>query len=1847
MLNSYAPIRGSYGFRIVIQGVSASSDTSASVEKEETIFFTDRDMYGNVYAFVVPYNQQKVIDITGFLNIRSIKIYFYQDFNFADNLNRPIDYEPERRPPDIPPNISFNNLNVYLGVSAEDIKEDAGLLYTYDSLGYNTIEQENNEWICNEQKELHLSWVHYENDNTYSVIDELEELLNQAVRAKGKKTHIFWYRYDYDTDITNEEKDWSQWHKDWSDLYNNDERYSNLIDDWNADLNNPDYESQMTRYAGLNWTFLPYATDNFDFTFTPRGFRSREKIKVVIQHDGSHTTSQELVFKNTRDIEGELSNNARNDFIVLKCFKLDQIKDTNNKWTGEYTAVENGSINAFYVYDENNRILTDNNNKGFDKQEYYMQIQARNLDSNKYEPLETVTAGDNGTYITTGTTISWAFPRSYSMIKTIMEVTPEDAKYFGIDAATEIARYENFHNNTVKFNIQSIYNNSYLDNTIGAVITKNDKEYYIEKEFMFGRAEGLGHEFLPIIEIIHPYGGSYLPTYETDFLIGCAVYNKDGSLFEAPSTLTFSWREISGTDFYHYVEDGKINGYQITSYADALPAAEKDDVFTKKYKGYSNNVIKGRIKTEKDANGNEITKPPIFEVTVYGAASYPLTVRKGFMICNNYTYKQLRDITVPSRVEFKSDGAQPIYYSNPFEIAYFQKGEGNRAEYTLEHPDWHLNNNKIFELKENDVIVNNYSTDKKNYSLKFITNGNPQWNDNYLNPEYYTYIYCNNNGNYLAQAIAFDRNYYPSSLVNDWDGASLTWDEESGAILSTMIAAGVKDNNNKFTGIMMGDWKTKGDESLATPGLYGYDKGEQSFGFKTDGSGFIGNSGKGRIEFDGNKALITNADKTCYINLNPMQKNLIGDSIYAQDSFSQNFLYCKVPKATSLINSIANNIEDEEASWAKSYLNDNVNDYFIVDPNYGVLTTGGVIARYGKIGNWMISNAGLYQKDIVNHKFMYLGFSTMSEEDYTTKCADAAKNYTLAIEQLETDYANIRDAYLKEYNTRLDDWRHNKDISSQLNNWYDLIHYYSIGAGLAQVSYFLNKCLEKANGNESILQEYYNQEVETWINSFADKSQHKVYNEYGEETAKTHQTGYSLTMTDILKNNEENNVVFTTYYNDEVSVDTVKDFTVEEFEKIIDQCNIGTIIFETSYQHQLEEARLDYPDKIRNIYNYKIDNANKQFNNDKQKLEDNYNTSLNELNEDYLTGGNTYCIYAGQSESDFNKITSSTEPYFSVSWDGTLYARKGTIARTWEINNSGLIYLRKSLTDSKKYDKIYIGLAGKDNQPNTDDCGNEAIIEEDYDAIKIIEEEKEKKGENYISYANNRWAISAGEQTFKDDGTMTDYINFGVSPEGELYSRFGSIGSWVISPTTLSSVPRDASGKININGNKIILDAKENVIKFSNESFMVDGTTGTVKLGVPYGDGDTIGLVYIANFLLSGKTPNDETSKTLSFTDIDFQNETTTVGTSTVLSGSTSWGNASINITSTPISSASTALIPDLGFTLSKDISYFQIIEDKKNDTGIVLAVGEKDNQPGVNAAILYPVNDGDVLGITGHKWNIVAKNITAKCIDVDGSINGTSLYMDYEKVATQKWVKELLEEIWDAIDEIWDAIKKLESDGYKNTVKYGNWNGSKSNGNGTGTLCFSLYNAANNLLAQSTGIGIAYASHGHTFNLTVVGGKLSLAFTGKSADETDNYVDISHTHTGSATFNEDGTVTITLNKSFSNATSEIIKSNSVVGTSWYKNKLTTLWTGMYTIDKLEGQTVTVTIKRASMDGVTFEDKVRTVDVKSVYNDGYDEGYDEGYDDGRHSVPSVDKRGIWKEGWAAGKAGLSQSDCPY
>lgn len=117
---------------------------------------------------------------------------------------------------------------------------------------------------------------------------------------------------------------------------------------------------------------------------------------------------------------------------------------------------------------------------------------------------------------------------------------------------------------------------------------------------------------------------------------------------------------------------------------------------------------------------------------------------------------------------------------------------------------------------------------------------------------------------YWTQPILVLQNRWPNGVVNAWDGKSLQLNEEDSTILANAIAAGEKDSQNRFSGVMLGTWKGKdvaGDIKDQT-GVYGFHQGAMSYAFKEDGTAFIGKSGMGRIEFDGSKGIIQSASWT-------------------------------------------------------------------------------------------------------------------------------------------------------------------------------------------------------------------------------------------------------------------------------------------------------------------------------------------------------------------------------------------------------------------------------------------------------------------------------------------------------------------------------------------------------------------------------------------------------------------------------------------------------------------------------------------------------------------------------------------------------------------------------------------------------------------------------------------------------------------------------------------------------------------------------------------------------------------------------------------------------------------------
>lgn len=216
-----------------------------------------------------------------------------------------------------------------------------------------------------------------------------------------------------------------------------------------------------------------------------------------------------------------------------------------------------------------------------------------------------------------------------------------------------------------------------------------------------------------------------------------------------------------------------------------------------------------------------------------------------------------------SIVVYDSAGKSPTYYKDPFKI--FNNSPGEMKDKEIKDVTW-----QIIYYNEKGKLLTDELMAGKDYKL--LASYMPTIDsENKLVPcnmflantggtHIYPVVVCYQNNVVLwAQPIHLMQNRYASAMLNSWDG-KLTIDEKNGTILSTMVGAGRKTNNNTFEGVIMGNVGGKVNSDNATGiGLYGYHDGAQSFHFGVDGTAFIGKSSRGRINIDGNNGTISSA----------------------------------------------------------------------------------------------------------------------------------------------------------------------------------------------------------------------------------------------------------------------------------------------------------------------------------------------------------------------------------------------------------------------------------------------------------------------------------------------------------------------------------------------------------------------------------------------------------------------------------------------------------------------------------------------------------------------------------------------------------------------------------------------------------------------------------------------------------------------------------------------------------------------------------------------------------------------------------------------------------------------------
>ena len=223
------------------------------------------------------------------------------------------------------------------------------------------------------------------------------------------------------------------------------------------------------------------------------------------------------------------------------------------------------------------------------------------------------------------------------------------------------------------------------------------------------------------------------------------------------------------------------------------------------------------------------------EVTIYTINSSNMTIAGYYEV--PYAVNERDYAEGATKIVYSTTGNNPRYYKDPYRLY-------NGNDGTIRTCTWSVLTNG--ESYENIKIENNCLT-PSNIFIKTVNDclvaQAKDENDNVL----------------WYQPIHFYQDKYELGILNHWDG-KFQINENEGYILSNMLVAGDMVGSPKvFSGVVIGDLSTLKPDALTNSGIFGFNQGICSFGFKTDGTAFLGKSGSGRIDFNGDKGTITSA----------------------------------------------------------------------------------------------------------------------------------------------------------------------------------------------------------------------------------------------------------------------------------------------------------------------------------------------------------------------------------------------------------------------------------------------------------------------------------------------------------------------------------------------------------------------------------------------------------------------------------------------------------------------------------------------------------------------------------------------------------------------------------------------------------------------------------------------------------------------------------------------------------------------------------------------------------------------------------------------------------------------------
>lgn len=839
------------------------------------------DMIGNPYAFSEPFNQQILFNINEKARITNLKLYFYRDLNLTTGeFEKTFIYYDENEKKFIEPgteeNIFVENFNISFGYSFNKYPGETALLYTLDRKEFLPNEVGKNENI---KRTLKLRWIHHKDGEVYS----LQDLSNRVLNGHYVKVH--WYRYLLSQGETIEDPLAGYF---WSEFAVNK----------TADVNTL-FEQEVV--LDKTWT-----EENFKVIIEYDGDLIESEVlefknpKGTVR-DGNTLTGLKIIYPEYDLYKGNFFfyNELSNESSISPDIPMTLIADYEviSSMTGIW---EDDDIICWKIPKDNTMIkepqaelytLEENENGEIIKTitQYGDYDGVGTLSDDLY-----ISPNENGKITKWGKT--WEVDPNYHQILRKIVVADEDN---GITEAQELE------SRSQKYRINNFYNNLCKNNTIYCEVIKmkTDIHYNAQVDFSFGYAKTNGTKYTLVVD-----------WEEEDFNEGenKKVYKNPGAITWYKTLLnknTEKYEILPNSTKNIYFKIKILNSGEDTKEIEPPSEGWKVNLF---WECQDCNILEDE--TKKDFNiedcfsldsGENGTKPHLQVVfnpeggqkykNLYDYAHYQILK----LVVTNFDYQLTKYIPIPIRTNrsilgiegttsilYDSNGHNPTSSERAYIVRFsndFEKDKEKNLNYI-----WKINykNTKINTFSQTKLLDDNINVEYTHYGESTLPQleketyfeGTTKLYSNYylIAPGMYlpesgnlpmegisVFAQDENTDITWIQPILIKCNPYGSQFLNDWDG-SMIIDQDENYIMTSMIGAGTKSKVtnaqgkevNTFTGVIMGNLKTKDVGSNFDSGILGFQDGEIGFSLSTTGVATLGRPNSGQITLNGDQGYI-------------------------------------------------------------------------------------------------------------------------------------------------------------------------------------------------------------------------------------------------------------------------------------------------------------------------------------------------------------------------------------------------------------------------------------------------------------------------------------------------------------------------------------------------------------------------------------------------------------------------------------------------------------------------------------------------------------------------------------------------------------------------------------------------------------------------------------------------------------------------------------------------------------------------------------------------------------------------------------------------------------------------------